>query len=378
MAAPAGTQSTYDLLVGTKLEVEDLIHLVSPYDVPLVGYGMTVDNRTALGRTTVRQKKVEWLDEELLTPKSTIADVGGIDAVATEINVPAGEGLRFEVDDVLRVEDELVIVTAITDDELTITRGFAGTTGAVHAEDEVVVGVGKAAPEGSNPQDARAVDRNNRFNFTQIFGPVAIQTSGSEDVVDKYGVRGTEHDHQVANRTKEQFIACEQAVLYGVRLEDTANKRRLMGGISFFVTTNVDTATTTDITDAALLALHQATFDAGGNPDRLVLGSQQKAAVSDFSNTDIRYRREEQTRGHVVEWFESDFGLVSIILNRWVRSTDAFLFARDNVDLATLRPMVYESLAKTGDSTKGQVVGEKTLRFRKESHAGRFAALGTA
>jgi hypothetical protein len=37
--------------------------------------------------------------------------------------------------------------------------------------------------------------------------------------------------------------------------------------------------------------------------------------------------------------------------------------------------MQFEMLAKTGDSEKGHVLGEKTLIFRRQSWASRFTAL---
>ena len=71
MAIP-GTFQTYDLATGVKLDVEDVIWLISPFDVPLQG-GMGADGRTALSVDTAFEKKVEWLDEVLLTPKTTLA-----------------------------------------------------------------------------------------------------------------------------------------------------------------------------------------------------------------------------------------------------------------------------------------------------------------
>jgi hypothetical protein len=64
-----------------------------------------------------------------------------------------------------------------------------------------------------------------------------------------------------------------------------------------------------------------------------------------------------------------------LILDRWVRIADVFVFEREQTQLATLRPLVFEMLAKTGDSLKGQIVAEKTMKVRRYPHAGRFTAL---
>lgn len=290
--------------------------------------------------------------------------------------VAAGQRERFQTGDVVVINLEHVRVTGYgsTADSLTVTRAFAGTA-VQQANASTVVGVGSALPEGSDPPAARARDRVNRFNITEIFGPYKVHVSGSNNVVQKYGLPMNEFDYQVANRTKESYVAVEQAILYGTRVEDTTNEWRTMGGLTFYITTNVD-STTTDITDTALLTQLETIFNAGGNPDRAVVGPRQKRKVSQFDSSNIRYMQNTDVRGRVVEFYESDFGMISLHLDRWVRQTDLFIFNRDQATVTSLRPQMFEMLAKTGDAMQGQVLCEKTLRFRREQHASRFSALG--
>ena len=373
MAIP-GTFQTYDLATGVKLDVEDAIWLISPFDVPLQG-GMGADGRTALSVDSCFEKKVEWLDEVLLTPKTTVAAAVTL-TTATNLVVAAGTGINFQTGDVLQIDAEQVQVTGYgsTADNLTITRGFNSTTATTYATGDTVIGVGSALAEGSDPPAARAVDRVDRFNYTQVFGPVAVQVSGTEQVVQKYGLVGTEFDHQVANRIKELAIGVEQSLINGIVSAGSATVGRTLGGFVNYISTNVDTTTTT-LTDSAILTQMQAAFDAGGNPDRFMLGSKQKRVVSGLDSSNIRYQQQTNTRGQVVEFYDTDYGRVSIILNRWCLVNQAFLFSREQATLLTLRPMQFEMLAKTGDSVKGQVVAEKSLRFRRQTHAARFNAL---
>ena len=373
MAIP-GTFQTYDLATGVKLDVEDVIWLISPFDVPLQG-GMGADGRTALSVSNVTEKKIEWLDEQLLTPKTTLA-AAVVTTTQTTIQVAAGTGVNFQTGDVLQIGTEQVQVTAYgtTTDYLVITRGFNSTTPVAFVTNEVVIGLGSALAEGSAPPASRAVDRVDRFNYTQIFGPTAVQVSGTEQVVQKYGLVGTEFDHQVANRIKEQAIAVEQAILNGIPSAGSATIGRTMGGFAYYITSNVD-ATTTTLTDSAFMTQMQAAFDAGGNPDRFVVGSKQKRVISALDSSNIRYQQMTNTRGQVVEFYDTDYGRVSIILDRWALTNQGFLFSREQATLATLRPMQFEMLAKTGDSVQGQVVAERSLRFRRQSHAAYFNAL---
>ena len=374
--AVQGIVATYDLTVGVKLDIEDLITLISPTDVPLLG-GQGADGGSALASGPIFEKKYEWLDEDLLLPRSTSGALVS-STTTTTLTVATGHQIRFSTgDSLLLASGEQVRVTdyGTTTDTLIVTRAFNSSTAANITTGDSITIIGNILAEGSDPSKARSQDRNNRFNYTQIFGPTAVQVSGSENAVQKYGLSVTEFDKQVANRTREQFIEIEQAILYGQRIEDTSNRWRAFGGLNYWISTNVD-STTTVITETLLLNQIQSCYDAGGSPDRLVVGSKQKRTISGFAvGITVQTFRPDTERGTVVDFFDSDFGRVSTLLNRWVNKPHAFLFSRDQAEVVTLRPMQFEMLSKTGDSEKGQVVCEKGFKLRAQQHAAVFNAL---
>ena len=373
MAIP-GTFQTYDLAVGVKLDVENVIWTIDPFEVPLQG-GYGADNLTALSHDTVFEKKVEWLDENLLLPKSTLGAAVAT-TTTTIIQLAAGGGIHFQTGDIIQFDGEQLQITSYgtTADYLNVSRGFNATTAFAGASGDIVIGLGAAMAEGADPGAARAVDRTDRVNYTQIFGPTLVQVSGTEQVVQKYGVVGTEFDHQLANRVKENGVGVEYALLNGIASAGSATVGRTMGGFASYITTNVDSSTTT-LTDALLLAQLQACFDTGGKPDRMVVGSKQKRVISGLGSANIRYQQTTNTRGQVVDYYVSDFGTLSVVLDRWCLVNQAFLFAREQATISTLRPQQFEMLAKTGDSIKGQIIAEKTLKFRLQTHAAKFTAL---
>ena len=369
---PTGTLRTYDLTAGVKLDVENMIWLISPFDCPLLGM-QGADGRTALSTDTCFEKKVEWLDETLLTPRDVLAAT----ALTADTFITVNNNLLFQTGDVIVLDSESVYVTGYgsTANTLTVTRAFAGTTAVQHSNGIAAVGVGQANPEGSDAGTGGAVDRTDRSNYTQIFGPTVVQVSGSENAVQKYGLTGTEFDHQGANRVKEQFVALEQAITYApAPFENSGTGQRTMGGFIYYITSNVD-STTTQLTDSALLTQVQNCYNAGGAPDRALVGTKQASNISAFGSSNIRYAQETNARGQVVQYYDTDFGRIMKCLSRWIRTSDLFLFSRDQATVETFRPFQFEMLAKTGDSTKGQVVGEKSLRFRRQAWAARFSAL---
>lgn len=370
---PTGTITTYDLTTGVIVDIDPLIRLLDPTDVPLQN-ARGSDGRSVLSTGTMFEKKKEWQDETILIPRSTVAataTTGG--AVLT---VASGHQTRFSTGDALLIGAEQVRVTAYgnTADTLLIARGHASTSADTIALAADIVNLGAQLAEGSDPQNARSADWANRYNLSQIFGPTAVVVSGTENAIRKYGLNGTQFDKQAANRMAEEAIKLEQALIYGKRYDDSSGKIREMGGLSYFITTNVD-STTTEVGKAKFLDMLQSIYTLGGNPNILLVGPTQKRRISAIDEGDIRLGRADNGRGEMVDYFDSDFGRLDMVLHRRVRATEAFAFSRDQATILTLRPWQFEMLGKTGDSLKGQIVAEKSLKFEAERWAGRFTAL---
>lgn len=370
---PAGMVTTYDLTQGVIVDIDPLIRQLAPLDTPLQS-GVGSDGSTILASNSCFEKKVEWQDDEILTPRSTLAGAATTGDVV--ITVAAGHQLRFQTGDALLIGSEQVRVTGYgaTADTLLISRAFAGTAAGSLASAADVVNLGATLPEGSNPPNARSQDRTGRFNLTQIFGPTAVHVSGTENAIRKYGLTGTEFDYQAMLRAKEENIKVEQALIYGTRFEDAGNKLREMGGLVFYITVNVNSSAVA-LTDVLLLDQIQACYDAGGNPNRCLVGSKQKRVISNFNSGDIRLGRMDVGRGKTVDYFDSDFGRVDFTLHRRARATDLFLFNREQATIRTLRPWQFKMLGDTGDAQTGMLVAEKTLQFEADRWAARFSAL---
>lgn len=374
---PTGIITTSDLTVGVKINMDEAIYLISPLDSPLIN-GLDADGAVILGSKPTDEIRFDWMDEDILVPRSTLN--GAILAADGFITLPSdAERLRFSTGDVLLLGDsnERARVTGygVTTGTLTVTRGFAGTTAEGHASGDAVIGLGTSLAEGSDPEDARANDRVENNNFTQIFGPTKVHLSGTEQVVAKYGV-ANEFTHQVFNRTKENVISREQAYLYGVKYNSTASKIRTTGGFAHFITTNVD-ATSTQLTVATIEGLQELGYNKGGVADLLTCNP---AALGDLNalndSSRVRVDIDDPKRGRQrVLVVHTEYGDVTIVRNRYCRKNDAFLWARDQVVRRPLRPFTMEKLAKTGDSDAVQMLCEEGLQVKGEEHMGRFSAL---
>ena len=230
-------------------------------------------------------------------------------------------------------------------------------------------------------------------NFTQIVGKT-VQVSGTLEAVDKAG-RKSEKAYQLAKaaseikRDIETIITANQAKTNGTA---TSGARKL-GSLLSYITSNVskgsagtnptgdgsdirsDTTTRTFL-ESMLKDVAQQIFEDGGTPKMLVVPPGLKATVSGFAGVaQQRYvtGAEPTTIVAAAGAYLSDFGLISIVPDRFMRSTDALMLDSEYAALAYLRPFQTNDLAKTGDSDKTQILAELTLEVRNEkAHGGVF------
>ena len=379
-----GKVTSYDLAVGVKINMDELIYMISPTDSPFIN-GIGTDGRQLLSSSPVDQQEFKWMDEELLIPRATVTDTGAAGAGATDVTVSTSDIYKFQVDDLITIGEADAAVNAAvkrvthvnTDAGVLTLADWANSdawpaTTAAHAD--TVICVGTALVEGSDPGEARSADRTIRTNCTQIFGPTPIHMSRTEQQVSRYGV-SDEFAKQVYGRSVENVITREQAFLYGQYNNDTSNKRRSTGGLNYHITSNTDTTTTLTIT--ALENLQQKCYNAGGMPDLLIANPASFATLNAVSDSGrVRTVIDDPRRGRVpVSSVFTEFGETQMLRNRWCHAETAFLISKDGISRRVMQPLVVEALAKTGDSDKVQIVCEEGLQVKGEQHMGKFTTL---
>ena len=379
-----GKVTSYDLAVGVKINMDELIYMISPTDSPFIN-GIGTDGRQLLGSSPVDQQEFKWMDEELLIPRATVTDTGAAGAGATDVTVSTSDIYKFQVDDLITIGEADATVNAAvkrvthvnTDAGVLTLADWANSdawpaTTAAHAD--TVICVGTALIEGSDPGEARSADRTIRTNCTQIFGPTPIHMSRSEQQVTRYGV-SDEFAKQVYGRSVENVITREQAYLYGQYNNDTSTKRRSTGGLNYHITSNTDTTTTLTIT--ALENLQQKCYNAGGMPDLLIANPASFATLNAVGDSGrVRTVIDDPRRGRVpVSSVFTEFGETQMLRNRWCHAETAFLISKDGISRRVMQPLVVEALAKTGDSDKVQIVCEEGLQVKGEQHMGKFTNL---
>ena len=256
-----------------------------------------------------------------------------------------------------------------------------------------------ALVEGADATSATMSPTTRLGNLTQIVGKT-VQVSGTLESVDKAG-RKSEKAYQLAKasaeikRDIETIITANQAAVAG----NGTNTARKMSSLLSFIKTNtsvgagtttagadpttigvsarVDADTTRTFTEAMLKEVVREVFASGGTPSVLMVSPALKQTVSGFTGLAAqRYQAPVSGQATILagaDIYQSDFGQISIVPNRFMRSRDALVLDPEYAALAYLRPFQTIELAKAGDSDKTQILAELTLEVRNEAaHGGVF------
>lgn len=356
--ATIGQVGSFNRSVGVKLDMDDAIVFLTPDDVPL---------QRRIGSTPTSSIKVEWLEEDLTPQHSAVSAVVGTDAPWT---VTVADGGIFRAADVLHVQDAAhtvqFLVTAVSGDDLTVD-GFGGNTTDPAVADVLEI-IGQYTNEGSDPVDARSVEGTALFNYTQI-GQEKVEATRTQRKRAMYGsgdAAGDPYDKEVRKKFRELAIRFERSMVNGVRAISGDSKKRFMGGLFYYISTNTSSNTSANA-KTAINSLLRSAYEDGGTPKLLMVSPAVKAAIS--TNVDATLRRstvDESTGGSVIERFLSDFGEVSIEINRHFPATKGLLLQEEYIERAVFDPYAHELLAKTGDADQGEIVGEFSLRVKNE------------
>jgi hypothetical protein len=253
-----------------------------------------------------------------------------------------------------------------------------------------------AAVEGADASDATLSPTTRLGNYTQILQKT-IKVSGTLDAVNKAG-RKSEKAYQLAKASQELKRDLETILLSNQgRSAGTSNSTaRKMGSLLSWIKTNssvggsgadpttIGVSTRTDgtartFTEALLKEVVAEVFTSGGSPKVLMVGPSGKQKVSSFTGIgETRFNvtgAKPSTIIGAADIYVSDFGNMSVVPNRFMRTRDALVLDPEYAALAYLRPFQTIELAKAGDADKTQVLVEVTLEVKNEAAHGIVADL---
>jgi hypothetical protein len=356
MADLSGMVYSYSNTVPQKRTLTDRILLTSPYDVTTI-LRLGTDNASKFALLNWPNRVYEWLEDTYVSRSDLLASTN-ITNSTTTTTITITTGARFQVGDVVQIDDEYVWVSGISGTTLTIVRAFGGTTAATHESTATANIRFTARLEGADSSASPTSEATSTTNCTQIFHKEILMSRNAQDIP-QYGLA----DPWGYQQNKKMDVLMEEldrVPFYGLRAVGTTTAARAAGGFQSFITTNVTDLNSAAITRANIDTQLRNTFAQGGRPNVMFCGAYVKQKIGSFYEGYVRTERSEQVGGilidrllHPIMNYE-----IELVVDRHCVSTDLWGIDDRFAGYLTYQPFMFEPLAKTGDADKGQVIGE--------------------
>ncbi len=285
-------------------------------------------------------------------PSRFTVNTGGIDDSSTTLPVDLAM-LSPEEQDLVGVGTLIEVVSTTTGGELMLVEGVTGTAGTSDATE-----AGSSSSDDVLVAAAHGLADGDKIQFTAI-------TGGAGLVINK--------TYFVVNKTTGTF-----------QLSETS------GGTAIDFTTDISAGTfepVSDLTSTHVLDLMQDVWDNGGISEQetavIIANSWNKRRLSSqFLGTDAGFRQDSRTVGGVnLQTFDTDFGVVNVMLNRYIPTNTVAVASLDELRLKWLDlggdGLVIEELGKVGSKVENQFYGEWGLMYGNQRSHGKVSGLST-
>jgi hypothetical protein len=285
----------------------------------------------------------------------------------------------FLANEVMDLRDEIALVSP-TDTPLTTL--LMGRGAVVPAKDITVTwrerklneNRGTLILEGAEAGTPIKSSRGSLSNICQIIEKVT-QVSGTAQALNPAGI-GNSFDAEIADRLLETKRDLEWYYLNGTKAEEADSTPRQMNGLINLVNADNVIDGTAGLTEDLLLDALQKMWDHGAQGEYFTfVNASVKRLINRLAKAgdNIRFVKGDEGVGKMFgvtyNRFESDFGILNMVLDRHTAANTLFAVDLEQVEIAELRGTFYEDLPKAGDYQKGHIINESTIKLLN-SYAG--------
>lgn len=250
-------------------------------------------------------------------------------------------------------------------------------------EDTLSTATAASVLEGATAAASSTVSKARKSNYMQIIRKTGA-VSGTAQALDAVGGRN-ELMYDMEKTMKVWKIEAEQQLIWGATAsgDSTAGTGREMRGLEQSISTNrvTGSAGTVALTETVFNDQLQSLWGAGSEGAQYIafVGGFNKRRISQFATSNNRNVSVDDKRlVNAVSAYDSDFGMVTISLHRYVGEKNILLIDSTKFRKAWLRKPFKENLQKRGDLDEYQIVGELTLEHLNERCGSFFSAFASA
>ncbi|MBD3181045.1 hypothetical protein GF312_02065 [Candidatus Poribacteria bacterium] len=370
MAIITDLMQTYDQADTNDYTIAEGIHMLSPTDTPL---------QLLLPKIQVGSVKAEWIEDELTGYKSNLASTLA-NTTSTQILINTGDGADKFPEDVdtynvvIRIDQEYMLVTGKSGDDLTVTRGYGDTQKSTHASGSIVHIVSQMEVEGAEAKRSMARERTRPGNYVQTFSRT-LEVSGVQEAVKKLGGITSEIDYQIMQVMRQLALELEKTIIMGVKAQaGNSSSFRTMSGLWSMIVTN-RTVDSGSIDTEAIETDIKAIWDAGGVPRAIITSGSLAQDISNIYSDRIRTDVQTAIGGVNINSIVNPLGEgpIAIIPHRMVADNEYYMLDTARISLGYLRPFHMRELSSDGDADKRWIGGDYTVELMNEkAHAYRY------
>jgi len=370
--ASATPFASFDINANTNvLDISSMLEEALYLDFDFLSQGLNFDLGNPVNDTTFY-----WNQEALNSNTATVS--GSITSVATSISVSTGHGARFHIGDTFYVvganTTEVIEVTAISTDTLTIVRAVNSTTAASIA-DAATVSIMPAYQEGSDIGSDKSVKPTALSNYTQIVSPGDLLITGSQ-LARQMATVALDVNRQLANRMIELKRYWTSICLYGEKSASAGSDtvyRKTLGMRGWIRDNSGVTSSTSEALSWSVLNTHNKTLvDTGQYPDTLLIGTDLVGSIAGIDSSLRRLLETDTKAGYTVNQILLAQGnTVNVVVDGRVKTGDAFLYKKDKVSWRPLngRGAFTIDAVDFTDGVKRRVLSEGGVEFRNPGSA---------
>jgi hypothetical protein len=312
MALPTNAFATYEA-IGNREDLSDVIYRIDPTETPFMS-GIEKEKASAV--------KHEWQTQALATADGNNAKLEGDDAIATATTVTARLGNNCQ-----------------------ISSKVPRVTGTQRAVDHA--------------------GRDDEMAYQEMLKGLELKRD-METVL-----CGNQATNAGADATARKTASVDSWIKTNTDKGSNGSDPSAADGSS--LRTDATGASITVFTESRLRNVLKKCWDSGGKPDVIMTGSFNKQVFSTFvgRSSPIEQAATKKITASV-EAYESDFGTLKVVPNRFSRARDVLVLQMDMWAVAYLagRRFVSFPLAKTGDSDWKEILSEYALVARNEKSSG--------
>lgn len=336
----SGSRTSGNVLADQRVrDFHKAILLLEPDAAPIT---VVTKNTTS---AAAKDPKFSWFEDTLEGRFDAVNNGAGYTSTATSIVVDTGALFSNEDLVVVPRTGEVISVTSISTNTLTVERGVGASTAAALVDDDPLYIIGTAAEEGDTSQGARSDNPTKVDNYTQIF-KTSIEATGTWLSSSN---ETTPHDwrHQQKKAGIEHKKDIEFALIFGTAGTFTGaggGPRRSTGGILEFATSNNQDASGA-LSEAEWETFMQNVFRYGSKKRTLFASRLVTSVLNGYSRGKLETTVGDSTYGVHVMKYLSPFGEVNVVTHNHLEGA---VYGGYGIAVDFAAPVKYRYLAGDG------------------------------